>query len=446
MQTTPSQLAAVEWEGGSLDELVNMLAAPALAVRVEVRTPSAGKPKKVGEIHMVAGGIYETIAGELRGDEALAMLRATSPLSYRIQARLPNPDDGGLLVPGPSEGTLSDRSVAALMRYCELYVLSGTIEIWRDTDRAIVEYLKGEIKKIVVNDDADEERLPEVLGWDSGGYRIIQAALNLPAASRTPQPVTTTVPKAAAVAPSVAPVAAAQAPAAAPVAATPAATPAPASAAPPQARTIFGMAPPNIQQMAKDMQAAKDAAAAKEAAASQASKEASNATIRRVPDESQDPNRSTSAGMRLDVYDKADPIRTTNPGVPVVATPSKSYDAAPAEKQPDLTTLPEREPAAKSTPAKSAPRETEKVATLNKLEKPQGKKNKKKGGGGSAAKSDKSERRPSTEEKRPLVAAPSKELTTPPKGQMSMASYITIGLALGGAIAVIYWLIQLASN
>ena len=62
-----------------------MLSAPALAVRVEVRTPAAGRPKKVGEIHMVAGGVSEVISGELRGDDAMDHLRGVSPLSFRLQ-------------------------------------------------------------------------------------------------------------------------------------------------------------------------------------------------------------------------------------------------------------------------------------------------------------------------------------------------------------------------
>ena len=179
MQTV-AQGNALEWEGGSIDDLVQMLATPALAVRVEVRTPSAGKPRKVGEIHMVAGGVYEALAGELRGDDAMEHLRDVSPLSFRLQPRLPNPDDGGLLIPGPSEGTLAERPPAQLMRYCELYVLTCALEIWRDTDRATIGYDKGEIVTTIVNGAEATDRLSEVINWDSGGYRIVLAELTLP--------------------------------------------------------------------------------------------------------------------------------------------------------------------------------------------------------------------------------------------------------------------------
>ena len=178
MQT--AQGNALEWEGGSIDDLVAMLAAPALAVRVEVRTPSAGKPRKVGEIHMVAGGVYETIAGELRGDDAMEHLRGVSPLSFRLQPRLPNPDDGGLLIPGPGEGTLAERPPAELMRYCELYVLTCVLEIWRDTDRASINYTKGEIGTTIVNGVEGSDSLSDVINWDSGGYRIGLPELSLP--------------------------------------------------------------------------------------------------------------------------------------------------------------------------------------------------------------------------------------------------------------------------
>ncbi len=186
---TAAQGNALEWEGGSIDDLVQMLASPALAVRVEVRTPSAGKPRKVGEIHMVAGGVYETLAGELRGDDAMEHLRGVSPLSFRLQPRLPNPDDGGLLIPGPGEGTLAERPPAELMRYCELYVLTCALEIWRDTDRAAIGYRKGEIVSTVVNGAEASDRLAEVINWDSGGYRIVLPELSLPEPSRpVPKP------------------------------------------------------------------------------------------------------------------------------------------------------------------------------------------------------------------------------------------------------------------
>ena len=55
----------LEWEGGTLDELLGLLAEPALSARIEAVRPGSGQP--VGEVHVVAGGVAETIAGEQRG-------------------------------------------------------------------------------------------------------------------------------------------------------------------------------------------------------------------------------------------------------------------------------------------------------------------------------------------------------------------------------------------
>jgi len=251
---TSSKQPALEWEGGSLDELVAMLSEPALAVRVEVRTPSAGRPRKVGEVHIVAGGVSETIAGELRGDDALEHLRTISPLSFRVQPRLPNPDDGGLLIPGSGEGTLADRPAAELMRYCELYVLTCVIELWRDTDRAEVHYNRGEIVSTLVNGSEADDKLPEVMNWSSGGYQIVLPELSLPASS-APAGVT------AASAPS----------------------PAPASRAPAGNKTLFGYASPEAIQAMQPVVAAAPAAQPEPQPSAPSAAEPTQGTVQGLP-------------------------------------------------------------------------------------------------------------------------------------------------------------------
>src|SRR5436190_3020108 len=117
---------AVEWKGGSLDELVGMLSGPALAARIEVLAPEPGtrNDRVAGEVHMVAGGVSEAKAGELRGDEALAHLKALPSTRFRVEPVVPEPDSGGIDPPGPEDGLLTERSLASLMRYCEQYVMT----------------------------------------------------------------------------------------------------------------------------------------------------------------------------------------------------------------------------------------------------------------------------------------------------------------------------------
>src|SRR5262245_37770901 len=98
---------SLDWEGGSLDELLTVLAEPALSARVEVR--AIGRNEVIGELHVVAGGMAEAFAGDARGDQALDRLRANERLRFRVEPRLPRPSDGGLDPAGPSDGQLGER-------------------------------------------------------------------------------------------------------------------------------------------------------------------------------------------------------------------------------------------------------------------------------------------------------------------------------------------------
>ena len=69
-----------KWDGGTLEELLALLAEAALSVRVEAL--HAERDEKVGELHVVAGGVSETIAGDRRGDAAMTYLRQIPGLRF----------------------------------------------------------------------------------------------------------------------------------------------------------------------------------------------------------------------------------------------------------------------------------------------------------------------------------------------------------------------------
>jgi hypothetical protein len=257
----------IEWDGGSLDDLVAFLSGPALSARVEV-LPAKGDTA-VGEVHLLAGGVSEALFAGKSTDDALDRLRAVPGARFRIEPRLPNPADGDLSSPGAESGTLDSRPLAQLMRYSEQYVITCGIEVWRGSETARVEYRKGEIIGVTVGGIDAPERLAEVMKWASGNYRIMVPRLTMPEAvpKHSPRVIAPAAPPAAAAAPARPPATpaaarfpgtpptarpAAPAPTPAPMsAATPAATPAaaaPAPAAPARAplsahatRTIFGM-------------------------------------------------------------------------------------------------------------------------------------------------------------------------------------------------------------
>jgi hypothetical protein len=190
---------------------------------------------------MLAGGISEALFGGKSTDDALDKLRAAPGTRFRIETRLPNPTDGDLASPGSDAGTLDARPLAHLMRYCEQYVITCGIEVWRGNETARVEYRKGEISGVTVGGIDAPERLAEVMQWSSGNYRLIMPTLNMPEAiPRAAKPA------AAAPAPAPAPAKPTPTPAAARPPATPASArpAAPAPAAPPPAPPAPAPAPP----------------------------------------------------------------------------------------------------------------------------------------------------------------------------------------------------------
>jgi hypothetical protein len=178
--------AAQDWSGGDLDDLIAILSAPALSARVEVL--GATGDAAIGEVHLLAGGVSDALFGGKSTDDSLDKLRAAKPTRFRVEQRLPNPADGDLTYPGPDSGTLESRALAHLMRYCEDYVITCAIEVWRGNENARVEYKRGEIGNVTVGGIDAPERLAEVMQWASGNYRLVVQPMKLPAvAPKRPQ-------------------------------------------------------------------------------------------------------------------------------------------------------------------------------------------------------------------------------------------------------------------
>jgi hypothetical protein len=275
--------AAQEWSGGDLDDLIAILSAPAVSARVEVL--GANGDASVGEVHLLAGGVSDALIGGKSTDDALDKLRAGNPKRFRVEQRLPNPTDGDLTFPGPETGTLESRALAHLMRYCEDYVISCSIEVWRGNENARVDYKRGEINGVTVGGIDAPERLAEVMQWASGNYRLVVPPFKLPAvAPKRPQ--------------------------------APAATPAPVPAPAPSAqaarqgsatKTIFGMPAADVIKARAAAETARAAAAPPAAA-----KAPSQPSVIVSPQASAAPPPAAAPA----------PAKTTPPGVAPSATPA----------------------------------------------------------------------------------------------------------------------------
>jgi hypothetical protein len=182
---TTSQGRDGTWEGGSLNELLSFLAEHSLSARVEAfgdaSADGAGKP--VGHIDVVAGGVSDAAEGKpgegKQGDDAVALLSKRPDTHFRVELRLPSP--AGTLDPaGEKEGSLATRSVAAIMRYCEEFVLSCALVLERKGEVARIVYRRGEITATMVDGADAPDRLPDVMGWSDGSFHIDVVAPEMP--------------------------------------------------------------------------------------------------------------------------------------------------------------------------------------------------------------------------------------------------------------------------
>jgi hypothetical protein len=168
----------IQWNGGTLTDLIGLLSAPAASARVEVLP--AGQDAAIGEVHLLAGGVSDAIYKGQATDDALDRLLTVTPARFRVEQRLPHPTTGDLGTPGPEAGTLDGRPLAHLMRYCEDYVITCVIEVWRGNENARVDYRRGEISGVTVGGIDAPERLAEVMQWASGNYRLKVPPIQLP--------------------------------------------------------------------------------------------------------------------------------------------------------------------------------------------------------------------------------------------------------------------------
>jgi len=179
----PTSDRVAEWEGGSLSDLVATLQASALPVRIEVIAPGS-MGSSAGEVHLIAGGLAEAFAGSLRRDDAMAALQRLEGARFLVECRLPDPESGTLSQPGPAAGSLKERPLPSLMRYCEDYVLTCQLEVGRGQERAVVHYKRGELINTTIDGMDADDRLPDMLGWPDGTYQIVLAEPELPSPQR----------------------------------------------------------------------------------------------------------------------------------------------------------------------------------------------------------------------------------------------------------------------
>jgi len=449
--------AIQDWSGGDLDDLIAILSGPAVSARVEVL--GATGDAAIGEVHLLAGGVSDALLAGKSTDDALEKLRAANPKRFRVEQRLPNPADGDLTFPGPETGMLEGRALAHLMRYCEDYVITCAIEVWRGNENARVEYKRGEIVGVTVGGIDAPERLAEVINkWSSGNYRLVVPPLVLPAvAPKRPQA------PAATPAPVPAPAPSAQAargsatktifgmPAADILKARAAAETARAAAAPPTARTTTG---PNVIVSPQATAAPPPATAAPEPAAAApapapatrtppgiapspvpapvAARSSATKTIFGVPS-------PAAAGGYIPVTQPSPPAKAAEaaPVAPVADTSSGGTDIdrkTGARKVSVPAPAVSPAPPVVAPPAQAAARAPDMSATQH--------------GFGQAPAAEAPAKRPAAPAPARAAAGPTAviEKETPKKREAPIFTYVWVGVAFGLALIGIYQLVGLLSH
>ena len=69
-------------------------------------------------------------------------------------------------------GSLTDRSVIDILKYCEENALNGHVKIRHKDDLGILEYERGTISSIELNDLKDDQAIDQMLNWQEGKFII----------------------------------------------------------------------------------------------------------------------------------------------------------------------------------------------------------------------------------------------------------------------------------
>jgi hypothetical protein len=100
------------------------------------------------------------------------------PISYVLSQRLKDgnekriTEEAELKQRYTPSGALSENSIIDILKYCEENSLTGIVNLVSGSDTAKMEYRRGEILMISLNDIEDIDYLSEILGWSKGSFKI----------------------------------------------------------------------------------------------------------------------------------------------------------------------------------------------------------------------------------------------------------------------------------
>jgi hypothetical protein len=132
----------------------------------------------IGEVWFLSGIADEIHFGVSTADEALDRMRKATQPMYELVQRLPHPA-GGFKRTFPSKGSVAAVTPVTLMRYCERYALTCTLEIESTEILIEAKYELGEL--VSVETTADDDAITAMLEAKEGTYAFTLPKVELPA-------------------------------------------------------------------------------------------------------------------------------------------------------------------------------------------------------------------------------------------------------------------------
>ena len=127
--------------------------------------------KKSGVVVLRAGAVDQARFGDSVGDAAVDAMLALDDGSYELSQQLPDLS-GELGRAAALEGAVDQVSVVQIMRHCENNALSAVITIINDFDRGEIHYRAGELEKVTLNGEDNDDAIVTMLGWAKARYRV----------------------------------------------------------------------------------------------------------------------------------------------------------------------------------------------------------------------------------------------------------------------------------
>jgi hypothetical protein len=134
--------------------------------KIEIR---AGE--HAGELELNAGVVDVARFDATIGDPALMTMCALHNGQYRISQRLPKLG-GDLGEAAAFEGNAKQLPLPQVMRHCEENAMTCIIEVEHDNKCGEIHYRLGEIEKVVLDGERDDDAIVEIVHWTKSRYQV----------------------------------------------------------------------------------------------------------------------------------------------------------------------------------------------------------------------------------------------------------------------------------